>query len=410
MTSSSAHLRQVLTRAAQATLTFTVLAGCSSAPPEPDAERSPNVVILFADDLGYGSVSWTGGDIPTPNIDSIVDNGVGFTSGYMTAPVCNPSRHGLMTGRYQQRWGKEMNSQTVPPIGSPTSGSLPRAETTMATALKRLGYATGAVGKWQLGMADGFHPLDRGFDSFFGMASGHRYVEPDWPKIRFAPGHEQASQACDGPRKLFEGRAETVFDEYLTDKLRRRGVEFIEQHKDEPFFLYLAFHAPHTPIQTIDRYYDLVPQFEDETLRVYAAMITAVDHWVGEVLAKLREHGIEQQTLVIFASDNGAAEPADADARRNHPLLGHKRNLYGGGIRVPYAMQWKGRIPSGQRYSHSVSSLDIFPTALAAAGGDAPGNLDGVNLLPYLEGSATGAPHEHLVWRSGHNGALRSGT
>jgi len=395
--------------ALSAAIVVVLLAGCAGEPPLPEPEKPANIVILFADDLGYGSVSWTGGDIATPNIDSIVENGVGFTAGYMTAPVCNPSRHGLMTGRYQQRWGKEMNSQTVPPLGSPTSGSLPLAETTMATALKQRGYATAAVGKWQLGMAKGYHPLDRGFDSFLGMASGHRYVEADWPNARFAPGHEQASQATAGPRQFFEGREETPFDEYLTDKLGGRGVEFIDEHKDEPFFLYLAFHAPHTPIQTIDRYYDMVPQFEDETLRVYAGMITAVDHWVGEVLAKLRQHGLEENTLVLFASDNGAAAPADVDGRRNHPLLGNKRNLYGGGIRVPYAMQWKGRIPGGQHYEHPVSSMDMFPTAIAAARGEALGNLDGVNLLPYLNGSAQGAPHEHLVWRSGHNGAVRKG-
>ena len=374
--------------------------------------QPPNIVVLFADDLGYGSVSWYGGDIPTPNIDSIAASGVGFTSGYVTAPVCNPSRPALITGRYQQRWGKELNSQSVPPINAPRK-SLPQSETTLATALKRAGYATGAVGKWQLGMADGHHPLDRGFDYFLGMPSGSRFVDPTWPNARIAPGHEDDGQS-DGtgrPRSLFLGRNPLPMEEYLTDRLGRAGVEFIEGHKDGPFFLYLAFHAPHSPIQTIDKYYNRFPEVENETARIYAAMISAVDDWVGAVLAKLREHGLEENTLVFFTSDNGAAEGSDVDGRRNHPLTGHKRNLYEGGIRVPYVLQWPGRLDGGLRFDHPVSSLDIVPTALRAAGADTSGlpAFDGVDLLPFLEGTTAGAPHEHLVWRSGPNAAVRSG-
>jgi arylsulfatase A-like enzyme len=372
----------------------------------------PNIVILLADDLSYGSVSWYGGDIPTPHIDSIARNGIGFTSGYMTAPVCNPSRPGLMTGRYQQRWGKELNSQTVPPVGAPKK-SLPVSETTLATALKRLGYATGAVGKWQLGMEKGHHPLDRGFDFFLGMPSGSRFVDPRWPKVHIAPDFGGARKAKGGgrPRGLFRGREPIPFDEYLTDRLGREGVAFIERHKDEPFFLYLAFHAPHTPIETTDKYYQRFPQFKNETLRIYAAMISAVDDWVGAVLAKLRENDLEEKTLVIFASDNGAAKGSDVDGKRNKPLIGHKRNLYEGGIRVPYMMQWRGRLEGGRKYEIPVSSLDIFPTALAAAGVKdlSRYRLDGVNLLPYLQGKKQGAPHKYLFWRSGPNAAVRKG-
>ena len=376
----------------------------------------PNIVVLFADDLGYGSVSWYGGDIPTPNIDSIAHNGIGFASGCMTAPVCNPSRPGLMTGRYQQRWGKELNSQTVPPAGAPRK-MLPVSETTLATARKRLGYATGAVGKWQLGMDKGHHPLDRGFDFFLGMPSGSRFVDPRWPNTRIAPGHEDDDEGDSSGRRrgLFRGREPIALDEYLTDRLGREGVGFIERgiesKRGEPFFLYLAFHAPHGPIQTTDKYYQRFPQFKNETLRIYAAMISAVDDWVGAVLAKLREHGLEEKTLVIFTSDNGAAEGSDIDGKRNQPLIGHKRNLYEGGIRVPYAMQWKGRLRGGRKYELPVSSLDVFPTALAAAGVNelSPYRLDGVNLLPYLEGKKQGAPHEYLFWRSGPNAAVRKG-
>ena len=372
----------------------------------------PNIVVLLADDLGYGSVSWYGSDIPTPNIDSIARNGVGFTSGYMTAPVCNPSRPAILTGRYQQRWGKELNSQTLPPVGAARK-SLPMSETALPAALKALGYATGAVGKWQLGMDDGYHPLDRGFDSFFGMPSGSRFVDAGWPNARVAPGHEDdgASDSTGRIRGLFRDRERVDLDAYLTDKLGEAGVEFIERHREVPFFLYLAFHAPHSPIQTIDKYYQRFPNIENETARIYAAMISAVDDWVGAVLDTLRRNGLEERTLVIFTSDNGAAKTSDIDGKRNAPLIGHKRNLYEGGIRVPYVLQWPGTVPAGQRFKHAVSSLDIVPTALAAARAESTLNpkLDGVNLLPYLTGEREGPPHESLVWRSGPNAAVRAG-
>ena len=375
-----------------------------------DRVDRPNIVVLLADDLGYGSVSWYGSDIPTPHIDSIANNGVGFTSGYMTAPVCNPSRPAILTGRYQQRWGKELNSQTEPPVGAARK-SLPMSETALPAALKRLGYATGAVGKWQLGMADGYHPLDRGFDSFFGMPSGSRFVDAGWPHARIAPGHEDdgAADSTGRIRGLFKDRERVDLDAYLTDKLGQAGVDFIERHREGPFFLYLAFHAPHSPIQTIDKYYQRFPMIEDETARIYAAMISAVDDWVGAVLEALRRHGLEERTLVIFTSDNGAAKGSDIDGKRNAPLIGHKRNLYEGGIRVPYVLQWPGTVPAEKRFKHAVSSLDIVPTALAAAGAEDNTKLDGVNLLPYLKGEREGAPHESLVWRSGPNSAVRAG-
>lgn len=378
--------------------------------PAQDRVDQPNIVVLLADDLGYGSVSWYGSDIPTPHIDSIANNGVGFTSGYMTAPVCNPSRPAILTGRYQQRWGKELNSQTPPPEG-PARKSLPMSETALPAALKALGYATGAVGKWQLGMGDGYHPLDRGFDSFFGMPSGSRFVDAGWPNARIAPGHEDdgAADSTGRIRGLFRDREQVDLDAYLTDKLGQAGVDFIERHREEPFFLYLAFHAPHSPIQTIDKYYQRFPEIENETARIYAAMISAVDDWVGAVLEALRRHGLEKRTLVIFTSDNGAAKGSDIDGKRNAPLIGHKRNLYEGGIRVPYVLQWPGTVPAGQRFEHAVSSLDIVPTALAATGAEDNTKLDGVNLLPYLKGERQGPPHESLVWRSGPNAAVRAG-
>lgn len=395
----------------RAALAVNILALSTACTQGPTRER-PNIIVMLADDLGYGSVSWYGSSIPTPHVDTIAENGIAFTSGYMTAPVCNPSRPALMTGRYAQRWGKELNSQTVAPVGTARK-SLPQAETTLAEVLAAEGYATGAIGKWQLGMAEGYHPLDRGFDFFLGMPSGSRFVDPGWPDARIAPGHEDSGEP-DGTgryRGLVRGREPIAMDVYLTDRLGQEAVDFVERHRDEPFFLYVAFHAPHGPIQTIGKYYRRFPELTDETSRIYAAMISAVDDWVGATLAKLRQHGLEERTLVIFTSDNGAAEGSDTDGQRNAPLIGHKRNLYEGGIRVPYLLQWKGRLAGGREFRHPVSSLDVFPTVLAAAGGSS-GNLrplDGVNLLPFLEGAAEGAPHDHLVWRSGPNRAVRQG-
>ncbi len=392
-----------------------------------------NVVFLFADDLGYGSVSSYGSDIPTPHIDSIGRNGVRFTSGYMTAPVCNPSRHGMMTGRYQQRWGKELNSQTVMPVGQTDRRDLPRDQKTIANGMKAAGYRTGAFGKWQLSLRDGFHPLDRGFDYFVGMESGMSHVDPRWPDAHVAPppGSDtviyssaalQAARqnlAPDDTRRvteaglkgLFRGREPVELEELLTERLANEGVEFIARNKDRPFFLYLPFYSPHSPIQTTEKYYKRFPHIKNESRRIYAGMISAVDDAVGAVLAKLREEGLEETTLVIFASDNGAQETFDIGHVANLPLIGHKRNLYGGGIRIPYLMQWKGRIPPGQTYTKPVSSLDIFPTFLAAADVEdvSQYKLDGVNLLPYLDGTNAGTPHEYLFWRSGPNRAVRHG-
>ena len=381
-----------------------------------------NIVILFADDLGYGSVSSYGSDIPTPHIDSIGRNGIRFTSGYMTAPVCNPSRNGLMTGRYQQRWGKELNSGVNPPIGA-ARGTLGIGHTTIANALKKVGYANAAIGKWQLGMRELLHPLDRGFDYFVGMSAGMNYLDPKWPGAHYLsvdepkisqggiPGIAGLRENPDRALGLYRGREIVPLEEYLTDHLGNEGVGFIERNKDRPFFLYLAFNAPHGPMQVTDEYYQRFPQHENETRRIYAGMVSALDDAVGAVLAKLRKEGLEEKTLVIFASDNGATEGNDVERVHNRPLIGHKRNLYDGGTRVPYLMQWKDRIPEGQVYRHPVSSLDFFATALALAGEDdaAQYRLDGVNLIPYLTGEKQGAPHEYLYWRSGPNAAVRHG-
>jgi arylsulfatase A-like enzyme len=394
------------------------------AAPSATAQTRPNVVVIVADDLGHGDIAAYGGDIPTPRIDSIARDGVRFTAGYVTAPVCNPSRAGLMSGRYQQRWGQELNYQTTPPDGAPRS-SLPQAERTLGAAMKAQGYATGAIGKWHLGMQPGYHPMDRGFDEFFGMASGTKYVDRSWPGIHVYDGLIQLDRSeprgegeSEDParlarRGLWRGREEAPLEEYVTDQLAKEAVAFIDRHRDGPFFLYVAFNAPHSPLESTDVYYQRFPQFEDERKRIHAAMISALDDGVGRILDRLQTIGVADNTIVVFTSDNGGPEVTDADGRCNAPFLGHKRNLYEGGIRLPYMVRWPQRLKAGTTYSHMVSTLDLFPTLMAAVGAkpdrDATRPLDGVDLVPFLTGDQAKAPHETLFWRSGPNGAVRQG-
>jgi len=360
------------------------------------AVRRPNVVLIVSDDQGYADIGCQGcKDIPTPHMDSIAANGVRFTDGYVSCPLCSPSRAGLMTGRYQQRFGHEHNPG---PVGLSAPGvGLPLTEVTMADRFKAVGYATGMVGKWHLGPEPQFHPMRRGFDEYFGFVGG---------AYTYFPGREGARQRADG---IVRGTEPVVETEYLTDAFGREAVAFIERHRTEPFFLYLAFNAVHSPLEASDKYLERFAHISDENRRIHAGMLSAMDDAVGAVLAKLREAGIEKDSLVFFISDNGG--PTRQTTSRNDPLRGYKGQVYEGGIRVPFLVQWKGRIPAGKVYEHPVISLDILPTALAAAGADLPKDvkLDGVNLLPHLAGERISAPHETLFWRMGAQAAARVG-
>ncbi len=275
---------------------------------------------------------------------------------------------------------------------------------TLAELLEDAGYATGAIGKWQLGMDRDHDPLARGFDSFFGFDSTTDYVAPGWPGVHVVP---ESAQPVD---PLLRDRDPTPLAGYLTDEQGRAACAFIEDHKDEPFFLYVAFSAPHAPLQVTGEYYERYPGLEPEIERVTAAMIAALDDAVGAILHGLEGAGVAERTLVVFLSDNGADVATDVAGRRNAPFSGHKGTLYEGGIRVPCALRWPGRIPAGGTYGQPVSALDVCATALAAAGaaGEA-GALDGVDLLPSLRGERAQAPHEFLFWRSGPNAAARRG-
>ncbi len=356
-------------------------------------QKKPNIVVLVADDLGYGECGCQGGkDIPTPHIDSIAKNGVRCTNGYVSCPVCSPTRAGLITGRYQQRFGHEFNPG--PPQQAEKNFGLPLTEKPFPTYLKEAGYVTGMVGKWHLGYRDDYQPPRRGFDEFFGFLGGaHPYL----------PNRPTPANPIMRDGKAVEEKA------YLTDAFAREAAAFITKHQKEPFFLYLPFNGVHAPIQPAPRHAGLFGDIKDEKRRKFASMLTAVDEAVGVVLDTLKKTGTLNNTLVFFISDNGG--PTKQTTSRNDPLRGFKGQVFEGGIRVPFLVQYPGHLPAGKTYEQPVIALDILPTALAAAGGKVPEKikLDGVNLLPYLQGENKKAPHEILTWRFGQQWAIRKG-
>jgi arylsulfatase A-like enzyme len=352
--------------------------------PSPSKTR-PNVLIVLADDLGYADVGFHGcKDIPTPNLDALAAGGVRLTNGYVSGPYCSPTRAGLMTGRYQTRFGHEFN-----PAGDQ---GLPLNETTLADRLKAAGYVTGLVGKWHLGAAPQLHPHRRGFDEFFGFLGGaHDYFR----SAGILRGTEPVNEL-----------------DYTTDAFGREAVAFIERHKARPWFLYLAFNAVHTPMQATDDRLAKFKHIADPQRRTYAAMTLALDEAVGKVRRKLADTGLEKNTLVFFFSDNGGPTMpgTTVNASSNAPLRGSKRTTLEGGIRVPFVISWPGRIKPGVD-GWPVIQLDVHTTALAAAGVEVKPEwkLDGVNLLPYLSGQQQGKPHDVLYWRFGQQMAIRAG-
>jgi arylsulfatase A-like enzyme len=343
------------------------------------AAEKPNIIVIVADDLGSGDVGVHGcTDIPTPHIDSLARDGVRCTQGYVSAPQCSPTRAGLLTGRYQQRFGHEHNR-------SYPDSAMPLTETTVAQRLKAAGYVTGLVGKWHLGSDEKHHPMSRGFDEFFGFLGGANPYLPR-PNGGTVP-------------RVMRGREDANEKAYLTDALGREAAAFVERHKSDPFFLYVAFNAPHLPLEATPKYLERFASIEDETRRTCAAMISAMDEAVGVLLAKLKSAGLDDNTLVFFISDNGG--PTRQNGSRNTSLTGLKGQVHEGGIRTPFLVRWKGRLPAGKVYERPVIQLDICPTALAVARAAVPADarFDGVNLLPYLSGENAGDPHDVLYWR-----------
>jgi len=366
------------------------LSTLTAAPYSFAADRKPNIIVLLGDDMGYHDVSIHGStEIPTPNIDSIARNGIRCTNGYVSGPYCSPTRAGLMTARYQTRFGHEFNEgQATPHFG------LSLKETTIAQRLKDLGYATYAVGKWHLGHGLEFRPMRRGFDEFYGtVANTPYYHPPQFVDSRVGP----EAQRVEDP------------EFYTTRAYAKRCTEIIEANKDRPFFLYMAWNAVHAPSQAPQPTLDRFKNAKTEIRRDQAAITAEMDDGVGKILAKLRELKLEENTLIFFLSDNGGPQPGQRTD--NTPLKGYKSSTWEGGIRVPFFVQWKGRLPKGKAYDKPVIQLDIQPTALAAAGGSLKQEwrLDGVNLLPYLTGKNSARPHETLYWRFGPQWAIRKG-
>ncbi len=378
-----------LTRKALAVLGFLCFSfGCVK---PADAATKPNVIVILADDLGWPDLGIQGArDLQTPNIDSLATNGVRFLNGYVTSPVCSPSRAGLMSGRYQQRFGHEINPG--PALETNSIFGLPLTQSTMGNRMKGLGYTTGWIGKSHLGGAPEYWPLQRGFDEFFGFLEGHHdytypyVITPDDPIRR--------------------GSAVVLETNYLTTAFSRECVSFIDRHANEPFFLYAPFNAVHFPMQaTADLFAGLDTNLYGGYTARYtnAAMLKGLDLAVGDILTKLRQLQLETNTLIFFTSDNGAPGPSGVDANGsvNTPLRGYKGSLYEGGIRVPFIVQWRGHFQPRVETNALVSTLDILPTSVAAgAGSIQPAwRLDGVNLLPILTNSAAAPPTHELFWR-----------
>jgi arylsulfatase A-like enzyme len=414
---------------------------------KPLALRPPNIIVILADDLGFNDVTTYGGGhaaqgVPTPHIDSIARDGVRFDQGYAGAAVCTVSRAALMTGRYPWRFGVEftptpgalarvagelyadptrlrpalVDKQQAANAKSFNDLGMPPSEQTVAELLRARAYHTIHIGKWHLGSTPEMRPNNQGFDESLFMESGLYLPEKDarvvnskqdfdpidkflWPNMRFGVSYNGG--------KWFEPA------KYLTDYFTDEAVTAIKRNKNQPFFMYLAHWGVHTPLQASKADYDALPNIPDHRRRVYAAMVKSVDRSVGRVLQTLREEGLDDNTIVIFTSDNGAPGYIGIP-EVNQPYRGWKLTQFEGGIHVPYVAKWPGRIVAGTQYKQPVSNIDILPTVVAAAGGSLPTDrvMDGVNLLPFLGKNAAQQapqPNRSLFWRDGPYRTVQDG-
>ncbi|WP_395750325.1 sulfatase [Prosthecobacter sp.] len=371
----------------------------------PALVAKPNVLLIIADDLGYNDVGFQGSkEITTPNLDKLAAQSLLCTNGYVSHPFCSPTRAGIMTGRYQHRFGHENNPAWLP---QDTVAGLPLTETTYPQLMQKAGYTTGAVGKWHLGAHPQFHPNKRGFDEYFGaLGGGHMY----FPDTRGGAEYNIP---------LNRNGKDEAQTKYLTEQFGEEASSFISRHAGEakPWMLYLAFNAPHTPLQAPQKWLDKYSQIPDKSRQTYAAMVSAMDEAIGAVLTQVETTKQRDNTLIFFVSDNGGPNlqaKNGSNFTNNSPLRGAKGMVYEGGMRVPFLVSWPAKIKPG-KYEQPVIALDFLPTTLAAADSAdlTPKNLDGVNLLPFLTSEKTAAPHETLFWRTGGpggNNAVRRGS
>lgn len=408
------------------------------------AARPPNIILIVADDLGYNDITFGGGGVangavPTPNIDSIAKDGVNLQHAYAGDATCAPSRAAMLTGRYATRFGFEFtpvplqfarrlghggseahpaiyhpeHEKDVPPMAEMT---VPTSERLLPQLLKARGYHTMMLGKWHLGETAATRPEARGFDEYLGFLPGAAmYLPAGDPgiveaRLDFDPVDKVlwsilpfAVVSNNQPKRFAPSR-------YMTDYLSDEAVKAIDANKNRPFFLYVAYNAPHTPLQALKSDYDALSAIKDHRLRVYAAMIRALDRGVGKVLEAVKARGLDDNTLVIFTSDNGGTSFVGLPDI-NRPYRGWKATFFEGGIRVPLFVKWPAKIAKGATFNDTAAHVDIFATAAAAAGADLPTDrkMDGVNLVPYVTGAAPGAPHQSLFWRSGHYKTLLAG-
>lgn len=362
------------------------LFACKSGNTKKVAAEKPNIIVMLLDDAGYADFGFAGSkDLNTPNIDQLANNGIRFSDAHVTASVCGPSRAGLITGKYQQRFGFECN----PPAHY---SGVDLNESTIADAMKKAGYKTAAFGKWHLGEGPDYRPNKRGFDYFWGFLAGGR---------SYFPNNKQDKAGT--PHCIRENDNFTTFEGYLTDCLGDKAAQFIRENKEQPFFMYWAPNAVHTPMEAKEEDLALYEGHERQTL---AAMTWSLDKAVGTIVNSLKNEGILDNTLIFFLSDNGGAHNNQSS---NLPLKGFKGNKFEGGHRVPFFVHWPAMLNGGQVYDGLSSSLDIFATCVDVAGLPIDESLDGVSLIPYLKEEKHDEPHSELFWRKGKMAAARSG-
>lgn len=370
-------------------------------------DNRPNLIKIFVDDLGWGDPVCYGGDlVPTPAMDQLAKEGIRATAGYVTSPVCGPSRYGLMAGAYQQRFGVQTNRDA---FSNMPGDRVPRTHLLLPEHLRQVGYVTGLVGKWNLKsdariwFDEVYSLMDWGADYFPDEDGNYPGVWQRWP--------------YDKPSKDYGWGPVREGDEYLTDRLGRESVEFIERHADKPFFLYLAMNAPHSPLQAKKEHKPLVEHIESEPLQLYAAMVISIDENIQRIMDALDRLGISDNTFVIFSSDNGPSYGYNVGWPEQWERVmlgstgefsGRKARLHEGGVRVPYILRWPDVLDAGKVYDKPISTMDVYPTFAAAAGAPIQEGtyLDGVNLLPFLTEEIASAPHQRLYWYQSNRGAV----
>ena len=409
----------------------------------PKTRRQPNIIVIIADDLGYNDISFNGGGVaggtvPTPNIDAIGREGVNFAQAYSGHGTCAPSRAALLTGRYPTRYGFEFTPTNLKfardvrahhyGIRNPVyfadrekdiipvaQMGVPTTEVTLGQLLQGVGYHTIQLGKWHLGESPEFQPQRRGFSETLGFTGGGSMFLPktDPRVVNSVQGFDPIDMNLWSNLQFYvrkDGGEAFQPKKHMTDYLTDEAIAAIEANRNRPFFMYLSYNAPHTPLQATREDYDALPHIADHRLRTYAAMILGLDRGVGRVLQALQEQGIDKDTLVVFTSDNGGAYYVGLE-EINRPFRGWKQTFFEGGIRAPLFMRWPSRIPAGSTVRAPVSHFDIFGTAAGAAGAPTPRDrkIDGVDLMPFVDGRKTGRPHDLLFWRTGPYRVVRAG-